>query len=453
MKTPSALPDSYVQQLNLRSSISTSVYRSVVTGFHRFASDRTKNGALSETVLQEWLRDRISVWPLRKVVDRACLVSRYLDWIVEQGILSENPFAKLKGEYGQRAIAPIVRALLSPNSRLALEALRPAPRFGSFLGPLMRDHISLMRSMGYRYQIYEKQMLQLDRFLQSRSDLTAQPIATIITEWYKSKRTPEHALQSRKIGRAICRALLRIDPNAKGIAWDRRVWREARLGHRRPYILNEAEIRSLLATALSFPGRMSPLRAQSLYTMLVLAYGCGLRLGEIVRLNVGDVDLEDEAIEIRGSKFFKTRRLPLSPTVAAAVKSYLKMRSQVGAPSDLNAGLFWHQRASGRYTHAQTRKLLTEVFRRAGIKPKKGRIGPRIHDLRHAFVAHRMLTWYREGVNPQSQLPYLATYLGHRDISSTLVYLNFTEELLQRASERFREFGSLVFQGPAGGGR
>lgn len=76
----------------------------------------------------------------------------------------------------------------------------------------MRDHISLMRSMGYRYQVYEKQMLQLDRFLQRRSDLTAQPIATIITEWYKSKRTPEHALQSRKIGRAICRALLRIDP-------------------------------------------------------------------------------------------------------------------------------------------------------------------------------------------------------------------------------------------------
>ena len=118
MKTPSALPDSYVQQLNLRFSISISIYRSVVTGFHRFASDRTKNGDLSEAVMREWLQDRISVWPLRKVVDRACLVSRFLDWIVERGFLSENPFAKLKREYGQRAIAPIVRAcsVLIPGS-------------------------------------------------------------------------------------------------------------------------------------------------------------------------------------------------------------------------------------------------------------------------------------------------------------------------------------------------
>jgi hypothetical protein len=70
------------------------------------------------------------MWPLRKVVDRACLVSRFLDWITERGYLSENPFAKLKREYGQRAIAPIVRALLSPNSRLA-HGSSASPSLGS----------------------------------------------------------------------------------------------------------------------------------------------------------------------------------------------------------------------------------------------------------------------------------------------------------------------------------
>ena len=55
-----------------------------------------------------------------------------------------------------------------------------------------------------------------------------------------------------------------------------------------------------------------------------------------------------------------------------------------------------------------------------------------------------MLTWYREGINPQAHLPYLATYLGHRDINSTLVYLTITEELLQQASERFRRRGAQV---------
>jgi integrase len=89
-----------------------------------------------------------------------------------------------------------------------------------------------------------------------------------------------------------------------------------------------------------------------------------------------------------------------------------------------------------------TGKLLVRALRRAGLKPEKGRIGPRIHDLRHSFVVSRMLTWYRQGINPQARLPYLATYLGHKDINSTLVYLTVTQELLQQASERFRAFAA-----------
>jgi len=55
-----------------------------------------------------------------------------------------------------------------------------------------------------------------------------------------------------------------------------------------------------------------------------------------------------------------------------------------------------------------------------------------------------MLAWYRQGINPQSRLPYLATYLGHKDIHSTLVYLTVTQDLLQQASERFRARGAQL---------
>src|SRR5256712_7609223 len=95
--------------------------------------------------------------------------------------------------------------------------------------------------------------------------------------------------------------------------------------------------------------------------------------------------------------------------------------------------------------------MLVSVLRRAGLKPATGRIGPRVHDLRHAFVVNRMLAWYREGINPQSRLPYLATYLGHKDINSTLVYLTITQELLQQASERFRVRGARVLKATEGG--
>ena len=57
-----------------------------------------------------------------------------------------------------------------------------------------------------------------------------------------------------------------------------------------------------------------------------------------------------------------------------------------------------------------------------------------------------MRDWYKSGINPQSRLPYLATYLGHKDIRSTLVYLNITPELLQEAGERFRKKGAAALQ-------
>ena len=57
-----------------------------------------------------------------------------------------------------------------------------------------------------------------------------------------------------------------------------------------------------------------------------------------------------------------------------------------------DSALFWHQQAAGRYSRVRAGSMLTAVLRRAELKPKPGRVGPRIHDLRHAFVVNRMLS-------------------------------------------------------------
>ncbi|MEX2696668.1 hypothetical protein [Rhizobium mongolense] len=72
----------------------------------------------------------------------------------------------------------------------------------------------------------------------------------------------------------------------------------------------------------------------------------------------------------------------------------------------------------------------------------KGKAGPRVHDLRHSMVVNRILEWYRLGINPQDRLAFLATYLGHRDINSILVYITITQDLLHLANERFRAVGA-----------
>ena len=129
--------------------------------------------------------------------------------------------------------------------------------------------------------------------------------------------------------------------------------------------------------------------------MLVLAYCAGLRIGELARLNLGDVDLQSGTITIRETKFFKSRVLPLTDSALSALREYLEARRQAKAPQSPDSGLFWHDQGNARYTRQSIALRLIDILRRAGIKPPKGKIGPRIHDLRHSMVVNRILEWYR----------------------------------------------------------
>ena len=442
-----ATPQTYVQQLRLGSPMSSKAYLRILNDFQHFLAEQVGGESVSQEMVRQWIGDRIRVWPVHTVANRARLIDRFLDWMVDRGALANNPFATLRRKYGQRTTKPIVQALLDPGFEVALEALRTTPRFGSFLGPVMRDCVALMQAMGYCYNTEENRLLLLDRFLQDRPDLSGQPLPMLIREWTNTGSTPQHALVCHVTGRVLSRALSRIDPTAEKLPWDQRIFQQAQSRYRRPYIFSDQEFLRLSEAALRLPSPQSPLRPQTLHMMLVLGYCAGLRIGEILRLNVVDFDGDDRTIEIRRTKFFKSRRLPLADSVVAALRAYLDARKKAGAPPTPDSALFWHRQAAGRYSRGMAESLLRRILQRAELKPAPGRSGPRGHDLRHAFVVNRMLAWYRQGINPQPHLPYLATYLGHKDINSTLVYLTITQELLQQASERFRVRGAQILRG------
>lgn len=446
MKTrPNANDDSinrYLRRMSFRSSRTPNVYRCVLRAFQRFVKDHPYEIQIGRVTLAAWLHDRAANWPMHLVIHRARIVDRFLDFLAEEGSISGNPFSQLRSFYGQRTSTPIVRALLAKNPEDALELLRPLPPYASFMGKFLQGHVALMRSLGYRYHTQAERFLRFDRFLQGRSELEGKPPASLLKHWASAYPSLTHAWQCEELGRDLAKAWNHVAPDTAVPRRDRYLKREIEQRQRRPYIYTENEIQLLMETALEFPSPRAPLRPHTLYMMLVLAYCAGLRIGEIVHLDLGDVDLHDGTVAIRDTKFFKSRTLPLASSVVTALEEFLNARRLAGAPQELTCGLFWHEQRAGRYSYVMTEKLLVRVLRRACLKPAVGRKGPRIHDLRHTFVVHRMLTWYQEGINPQSRLPYLATYMGHKDINSTLVYMTITQELLQLASDRFRAFGA-----------
>jgi integrase/recombinase XerD len=431
----------FVQTLRDRAA-TRRVYEAALKGFLRFVRAHSNDGSSSTRLLRLWLKSRARQSTAKTVHWYACCVDRFLQWNQGCGDIPCNPFTELRRCYGLRTVTPMVDALLMTDYRGALEKLRPAPPFASVLGPQMQAHVALKRALGNRYVSEEKEYLRFDRFLQMRADLRGKPLHKLVEAWAQSRTGITGALRAHECGRRLSMALHRLDPTVPLLPVDRRLRRRMIERQRPPYVYSDAQIQKLLEVARTFPSPQAPWRPLMLYTMMVLTYCAGLRIGELVRLTLADVHLEDDSVEIRESKFFKSRRLPLTPTVMQVLRDYLAARDRAGAPRTAQSGVFWNPGREKRYSYMAVRENMANVIRRAGLKPLSGIAGPRVHDLRHSFVLHRMRDWYRRGINPQARLPYLASYLGHKNIVSTLSYLTQTQELKELACERFRHSGA-----------
>ena len=414
-------------------------YRSFLRSFE---DEARRHSAVDRKMLEAWLGEMATRWKLPTLLNQVYIVDRFLDYLVLNELIASNPVAELRRQHNIKQNKPIWRALASPNPGEALAALhRPAP-FGSVLGGFMRDHVTLMRNRGYQYETQAHWLLRFDRFLQAHPELAGEPLETMLTHWAAAKPTRNHAAECQKLGRILTKARHRLDPNIPPKRFNPRPEREVAREHRRPHIFSPADIRHMLEVARSYPSPQAPLRPQTLYTMILLAYCAGLRRSEIAGLDLGDVDLRSGTITVRETKFYKTRILPLSGSVMVELRAYIDVRRRAGAPQDPQSGLFWQDHFKNRYAPVVVSTMITNVMRLAGFKPPSGRIGPRVHDLRHSMVVNRILQWYRSGINPEDRLRFLSTYLGHRDINSTLVYITVTQDLLQEASERFRVVGA-----------
>ncbi len=442
------LIERFLRTHHFRHAATPKNYAGTLRNFTGFVSKRTSAAAPTVPIMQQWLKERSLKWPAHILYHRTFLVERYLRWLQKQRVIASNPFAELHRQYGPRT-TPIVRALVSEDLN-TLQQLRQLPPFESFLGRMMEDHVAHMRTLGYRYDTSEELLLRFDRFLQRHPELSGLPLNRLVERWNEEQPSPSRLYDARKAGRIVSKALHRLDPRVPVLPIGEGVARAARRHHRSAHLCTDDEIRRILQAALAYPSPKAPWRPVGLFTMLVLAYCAGLRGGEIVRLRLGDVDLRQESIVIRETKFFKHRCLPVTPGVTTALKHYLSVRQGAGAPTSPDSPLFWSPQRSRGYSVGGVRLVLTDVLRRAGVKPARGAVGARIHDLRHSMVGHRMRDWYKSGINPQSRLPYLATYLGHKDIRSTLVYLNITPELLQEAGERFRQNGAAALRATEG---
>jgi integrase len=205
---------------------------------------------------------------------------------------------------------------------------------------------------------------------------------------------------------------------------------------RLPYLFDAAQARRLLELAGSLPDNpRAPLRGATYRTIFALLYGLGLRVGEVSRLLLRDVDLERNLLVVRGGKFGKDRLVPFGPRMAGLLRDYLALRS--GKQELGRAAPVFSFTQRGPVHPGTISQTFHQLLPRLSLTLPRGVAPPRVHDLRHAFAVGTLLRWYRTGVDPATRLFHLSTFLGHVCPSSTAVYLTITTQLLEQANRRF----------------
>jgi integrase/recombinase XerD len=198
-----------------------------------------------------------------------------------------------------------------------------------------------------------------------------------------------------------------------------------------PYIFSPEQVQALIAAAR----QLSPaLRAASMATFIALLAATGLRPGEALRLDRGDVDLTAGLLLVRSTKGGKTRLVPVHVTTVAALARYARRRDRLCRQPASPAFLL---SASGERLDPTA---VTATFRRLrdqlGITVPPGQRAARPHDLRHTFAVDTITGWHADGLDVQRRLPVLSTYLGHLNPTSTYWYCQAVPQLMSVVADR-----------------
>ncbi len=297
------------------------------------------------------------------------------------------------------------------------------------------DYLSCRRQLGFDLDREGNQLLSFARFADQAGHKNSITLELAIS-WARDSRHARPISWSRRLAivRRFAKYRLQFDPHAEVPPSGLFGPTSRRLT---PHIYSREEIADLLAAASQLTSK-NGLRSVTYAAFLGLIAATGLRLSEALLLKRSDVDLDNNLITIRQSKFQKSRLVPLHISTTQALRRYARFRDQkISIPHGdsffLSARGATLDLRTVEYTFARLRKQLGWIARGSYRFP-------RIQDLRHTFICHRLVSWYQQGVDVDNAILALSTYVGHTQVTDTYWYVTAIPELMAIAARRFEYF-------------
>ena len=282
-------------------------------------------------------------------------------------------------------------------------------------------YVALKRHLGWKFANNERLLLSFATYAMARGDRIVRAETAI--RW-AGQSSPAWARKRLCVVRRFAVWMHSEDDRHEVPARD--ALGRAKAQRHPPYLLTDAEVSRLMATALRLPppGSITP---HTLNCVIGLMAATGLRRSEVCALRFTDITVD--GLVIRETKFRKSKLVPPHPSVHDALGRYLAIRQRIGGTDDHVFVL-----STGRSINPDTLTgMFIKLARAAGLRGGPGMPGPRLHDLRHRFAVSSLEQTIATDRNAVDRhILALATYLGHNNVSSIYWYLEATPVLLRR---------------------
>lgn len=314
--------------------------------------------------------------------------------------------------------------------------------FRSILKDELASYMAFVKLSVVDYKAYQRTLMDFDYFLSAEGVAEKKIDADIVSRWLDGLVTIKPVTKKSKLvhirkfaGYLMTLGIKASIPELPRIPSDYT-----------PYVFSMDEMAKIFEAADDLILESPNSRIAAEFPMLLrLLYGCGLRLGEAVKLTWEDIDTDTGTLTIRAAKGQKQRLVPMCDELSRVLKLY---RQSPYFKVDDNGPIFRKNDGTTR-TNGTYWSIFSRVLYDLGIKnpqtAKYGARGPCIHSLRHTFTLNSLLKAEAEGRNFIETVPFLSTYLGHDGLMQTDVYLKARHELYTDAHAIIADYTHDVF--------
>ncbi len=298
----------------------------------------------------------------------------------------------------------------------------------------IQDYLAMRRELGFKLRDAGISLSKFASFMNSRG---ATRITTqLALEWVGQSPSIQPSTCAQRLGhvRDFARYHIAIDPQTEIPPPNTIPYRAHRA---RPYLYSGEEVRQLLRCAREI-APSGGLRSWTYYCLLGLLSVTGLRIGEVIRLQLQDVNLQDGLLTIRGTKFGKSRLVPIHRSTQDVLAEYRACRDRFVENHDATA-FFFVTKTGNHLDIGDIHRTFYKLSEQTGLRAPGASHGPRLHDFRHRFAVQTLLQWYQSGEDAERRLPVLSTFLGHVHIADTYWYLSTCPELMAQAVARLEQ--------------